>query len=386
MRNILVTGGSGLVGKYLKKILPDAIYLSSSDYDLTFECEVDRMFNDHEPDVIIHLAARVGGIIDNMERPYDYYHDNVVMNSLLLDKARERDVERFIGILSTCIFPDVVEEYPMKEEDMHLGPPTKTNFSYGYAKRSLAVQIEACNQQYGTNYQYLTPCNLYGDHDNFENDKKAHFVTALLKKIHNANIYGEDKVPLFGTGTPLRQFMHASDLARVIFECLDKDIYDSFNVAVSDNLSIKEIAEKALVAAKSEHLKLDFDTSKPDGQFRKDVSNKKMMEIMPYFKFTDLEEGLCKTYDTVSESLVMSTITKMNISGKWAEFWTEEGNFDAISGAWEVSCKQGDFWAKVSEVGGLYQDILSNGIKGKKILWSKNGYGNYRIEKVIYGK
>ncbi len=342
------------------------------------------MFVDHEPDTIIHLAARVGGIIDNMERPYDYYNDNVLMNTLLLDYARKSGVERFIGILSTCIFPDVVENYPMKEEDMHLGPPTKTNFSYGYSKRSLAVQIDACNQQYGTKYQYLTPCNLYGEHDNFENDKKAHFVTALLKKIHNANLYGEDTVPLFGTGNPLRQFMHANDLARVIYECIDKDVYESFNVSVDENLSIRDIAKKALVATKSEHLKLDFDTSKPDGQFRKDVSNEKMMKAMPYFKFTDLEEGLWKTYKSVSEKSFVTTITKMNISGKWAEFWTEEGGFDAISGAWEVSCKQGDFWDKVSEVDGLYEDILSNGIKGKKMLWSRNSYGNYSIEKIMY--
>lgn len=382
---IVVTGGSGLVGKYLKEILPDAIYLSSKDYDLCDSDDVAKMFMEHNPDIIIHLAARVGGIIDNMERPYDYYTDNVLMNTLLLDHARQSGVERFIGILSTCIFPDKVENYPMKEEDIHFGPPTPTNFSYGYAKRSLAVQIDACNQQYGTKYQYLTPCNLYGEHDNFENDNKAHFVTALLKKIHNSNIYGEDTVPLFGTGTPLRQFMHANDLARVIAECLDKDIYESFNVATSENLSIKEIAEKALVATKSNHLKLDFDTSKPDGQFRKDVSNQKMMYIMPYFKFTDLSEGLWKTYNKVADNLVMSTINKMNISGKWAEFWTEEGGFDAISGTWEVSCKQGDFWSKVDEVDGLYQDILSNGIKGKKILWSKNGYANYKIEKVIYG-
>ena len=159
---ILVTGGSGLVGQSLQKFIPDAIYLSSKDYDLTTEIGVKNMYLKYKPEVVIHLAAKVGGILDNIKNPAEYYTENVLMNTLLVEYARRMNVKRFLGVLSTCIFPDVMEKYPMKEEDLHSGPPTLTNFSYGYAKRSLAVQIEAYNKQYNTKYQYLTPCNLYG--------------------------------------------------------------------------------------------------------------------------------------------------------------------------------------------------------------------------------
>jgi GDP-L-fucose synthase len=149
-QKILVTGGSGLVGKYLKKILPNAIYVSSKDYDLTIQDEVKKMYEQHKPDCVVHLAARVGGIFDNIHHPFEYFDQNILMNTFMVKYAQQYGVKKFIGILSSCIFPDVVETYPMKEEDLHLGPPTRTNFSYGMAKRALAVQIESCNEEYGT--------------------------------------------------------------------------------------------------------------------------------------------------------------------------------------------------------------------------------------------
>ena len=161
----------------------------------------------------------------------------------------------------------------------------------------MAVQIDACNAQFGTKYQYLTPCNLYGKYDNFENYKKAHFVTALIKKISDAKINDEKCIYLFGTGTPLRQFMYAGDFAKVIYDCIYRDISDSFNVVTTENLSIKEIAEKALVVCGAEDLEIKFDTSKPDGQFRKDASNKRMMSIFPDFNFTSLDDGIRESYE-----------------------------------------------------------------------------------------
>jgi len=144
MRNkILVTGGSGMVGNSLQKFLPDAIYISSKDYDLTNESDVISMFEKYKPNIVVHLAAKVGGIIDNIEKPYEYFVENIRMNTYMVEHSYKNGVEQFIGILSTCIYPDTVDSYPMKEEDLHLGPPTITNFSYGYAKRCLAVQIEA---------------------------------------------------------------------------------------------------------------------------------------------------------------------------------------------------------------------------------------------------
>lgn len=296
---IVVTGGSGMVGNSLKLILPEAAYLSSKDYDLTSEKGVVQMYQDLKPSVVIHLAAKVGGIIDNIDKPYTYFTDNVLMNSLLIEHARKSDVKRFIGVLSTCIYPDVVENYPMKEDKLHDGSPTPTNFSYGYAKRCMAVQIDACNNQYGTNYQYLTPCNLYGHFDNYENENKMHFVSALIKKIHLAKINGNDKITLFGTGNPLRQFMHSDDFANVIKKCIDDNIYENFNVATEENISINEIAKIALRACEATHLKIEYDSSKPDGQFRKDVNVDLLKKIIPDFKPIDLYSGIKNTYDYI---------------------------------------------------------------------------------------
>jgi len=296
---IVVTGGSGMVGRSLQKIMPEAIYLSSKDYDLTSERGVAQMYQELKPDVVIHLAAKVGGIIDNINKPGEYFTDNVLMNTLLVEYARYHNVQRFIGVLSTCIYPDKVSEYPMTEDMLHQGPPTPTNFSYGYAKRSLAVQIDAYNKQYNTKYQYLTPCNLYGEFDKF--GENSHFVAALIKKIHAAKLYGDDKITLFGTGRPLRQFMYSGDLAAVIKECLDEDIYDSFNVATDQNLSIDDIARVALRACDANHLKIEYDSSKPDGQFRKDVSCEKMKSLVKGFKPTRLYHGIASTYSILSQ-------------------------------------------------------------------------------------
>jgi GDP-L-fucose synthase len=292
---IVVTGGSGLVGKALKKYLPNAIYLSSKNFDLTTEDEVKSMYELYKPETVIHLAAKVGGILDNISKPAEYFTDNVLMNTLLVEYAYKSNVKRFIGILSTCIYPDVMETYPMKETDLHLGPPTITNFSYGYAKRSMAVQIDSYNKQYGTKYQYLTPCNLYGLDDK-DNESNSHFITALVKKIHDANLKGEKSITLFGDGTPLRQFMHANDFAQVIFQVIESEIYKSFNVATSENFSIKEMAEIALDACGSNHLEIIWDTSKPNGQFRKDVSVELLKQSIPNFDPISLYQGIKLTY------------------------------------------------------------------------------------------
>jgi GDP-L-fucose synthase len=303
MNKILVTGGSGMVGQSLKKYLPNATYISSKDYDLTSETHVYQMFNNIKPNIVIHLAAKVGGIMDNITYPADYFDKNIIMNTLILKWAQQLNVERFIGILSTCIYPDVVETYPITEDMLHLGPPTKTNFSYGYAKRSLAVQIDAYNQQYGTNYQYLTPCNLYGEFDKYGDN--SHFIAALIKKIHNAKINNESKITLFGDGSPLRQFMHSDDLAYVIKYCLDNNIYSNMNVAIDENLSITEMAKIALKACDAEHLTIEFDTTKPNGQYRKDVSIDLLKQKIPSFSPMKLEDGIKQTYNYLIENNVL---------------------------------------------------------------------------------
>ena len=293
---ILVTGGSGLVGKHLKDILPEAIYISSKDYNLIRIDEVRDMMNKHEPDFVIHLAARVGGILDNINNPVDYLEENVLMNTNIIKVCHEFEVEKVIAVLSTCIYPDVVETYPMKEEDLFNGPPTPTNFSYGFAKRCMAAHINSYIEQYDKKWSYLIPCNLYGEYDKYE-EHNSHFVSALIRKIYEA----DDKIEMWGTGKPLRQFMYGGDLARVIKYMIDNDIVDNFNVAPKEVYSIDEIANIGKKACEKDKIVVNYDNTKPDGQFRKDVDSSKLLSVLENFEFTTLEEGIKKTYDTFSK-------------------------------------------------------------------------------------
>lgn len=303
MKKILVTGGSGLVGRHLKEILPEATYISSSDYDLRSESDVSRLCAqgwDH----IVHLAARVGGIIENISFPAEFIEQNLLMNTLLLKYARLNDVPRLTAILSTCIYPDVYPQYPLYETDLHKGEPQKTNFPYAVAKRALAVQIDAYAAQYGLKYNYLIPCNLYGEFDKVD-ERRSHYLTALLGKIVKAEREGVRTIKLLGTGKPLRQFMYGGDLARAIRKCIDEEISESFNVAVSENRSIREIAEIALDACGKTDFTLEFDGTSPDGQYRKDVSNAKMLSLIPNFNFTSLHVGIEKVYVYYKENNII---------------------------------------------------------------------------------
>ena len=296
MSKILVTGGTGLVGKHLQEKLPNAFYLSSKDCDLTNINQVKELISLYKPDTVVHLAARVGGIQDNIKYPADYFDDNILINTNIVKVCKDHDVKRFIGILSTCIYPSVVENYPMTEEDLFIGPPPPSNFSYGYAKRCLAVQIDAYNKQFGTKYNYLIPCNLYGDYDNMHDESKMHFITALLNKIRNSK---DKTLHLLGTGKPLRQFMYAGDLAAIIKLVIDNDITENFNVSPNFNYSIDEMAKIALEVTEKDY-EIIYDRPDLDGQFRKDVSNNKLLKIFPLFKFTGLKEGLKQVYDKIS--------------------------------------------------------------------------------------
>lgn len=296
---ILVTGGTGTVGKHLQKLIPDGIFLGRSHEhggDLRDPTYVKWLMSSYTPDVVVHLAAKVGGIQENIKKPAEFFDDNILINTNVLKYSHQYGVKQFIGVLSTCIYPDKSVKYPMTEEDLFLGPPTPTNFSYGYAKRALAVQIDAYNQQYGTKYNYLIPCNLYSEFDNFYNENKMHFITALLHKIKNST----GSIELLGNGTPLRQFMHANDLARVIKEVIDKKITKNFNVATYENYSIDEMAKIALKELGLD-LKIIYTNPNLNGQFRKDVSSEKLKTLLPDFKFTPFKQGIKTVYDKISK-------------------------------------------------------------------------------------
>jgi GDP-L-fucose synthase len=295
-KKVLTAGGSGLVGRHLKDILPHAVYISSKDYNLTRIDEVRDMMNEYEPDIVIHLAARVGGIMDNMTYPVDYLEENILMNTNVLKVCNDFKVGKVIAILSTCIYPDKVGVYPMKEGELFNGPPPKDNFAYAMSKRCMATQINSYVKQYGKEWSYLIPCNLYGEHDKYE-EHHSHFVSALIKKIYES----KDTVEVWGTGKPLRQFMHAEDLARVIVYMIDNNIVDNFNVAPDYVHSIKEITKIGMESCGKGDLEIIYDDTKPDGQYRKDVDSSKLISVMKEFKFTPLGDGIKRVYDNFSK-------------------------------------------------------------------------------------
>ena len=300
-KKILVTGGTGQVGRHLQELIPNATFLSSKDCNLLNEHEVAEALRNEQPHTVVHLAARVGGIIDNVNHASEYFYDNIMMNTILVDQCRRRGVQRFIGMLSTCAYPDRLhdEMYPMKEECMHMGPPTPTNFSYGYAKRCMAVHIDSINKQYGTRYQYIIPPNLYGPYDKF--GERSHYIGALLNKLLIAQKTESSTINLMGDGTPIRQFIHAEDLARIIHRCIEEDITVSFNAAPMTTHTIREIAETALKACDMEHVDISW-SGELSGQHRKDASGEKLKELMPDFEFVSLEEGIKKTWEYINNN------------------------------------------------------------------------------------
>ncbi len=295
---ILITGGSGLLGRYTSDIM-DGIYLSSKDGDLTNLEQTEAIFEKYKPTIVVHYAARVSGIISNINDKVGHFNENILMGTNVLKCCLKYNVDHFIGMLSTCIFPDKLSDsvYPMEINSLHSGLPCPTNLEYGYAKRCLDIQVKAYNSQYKKRWNNVVPPNLYGIYDQFENHDKAHFVTALLKKIKSAKDNNESSITLFGTGQPLRQFLFAKDLARAIKFIIDNDIREDVIIAPPENISIKQIAEIALKSCDAEHLEIKFDPTKPDGQYRKDVKNSD--NLLPNFQFTKLEDGLKETFQYI---------------------------------------------------------------------------------------
>lgn len=293
---ILITGSSGMVGTYLKKIMPNAYSPSSSELNLLDDSCVKEYMYSHKFDYVIHLAAYVGSLHDNIENRTKYFDNNILMNTLITKYSYETGVKNFLGILSTCIYPDNINSFPIKENQLHEGAPHIDLMSYAYAKRSHAVQIQAYKESYNLNYNYLIPCNLYGivspSHEN-----RAHFVNDLIFKIIKAQNKNQDFITLFGDGSPLRQFMLASDFAYIIKCYIDQNLASSFNVAPNINMSVDEIAKTALKACNLEYMNIKYDNSKPNGQFRKDVCTKKFRSAIADFTFTPLKDGINLVYN-----------------------------------------------------------------------------------------
>lgn len=296
MKKILVTGGSGLLGKTLKQKENNFIYVSSKDVDLTNKNDTNLFFNKHKPEVVIHLAARVGGIKDNFEHPYDFIHTNNSINTNVIDYCT-RSNTKIIFASSTCVYPKNLNLYPLTEDMTDLGEPEFTNESYAYAKRFAKHMLISAKKQFNLDYTILYFCNLYGEYDDFSNENKSHLVTSLIHKFHQAKIQNKNQVILWGSGTPLRQFMHADDAAEIILKILNNNISGEYNVAIDDNLTVKQIAEivKQVIGYTGSIL---FD-NKLDGVYRKDVSSKKLLNIIGKYNFIKLQDGVRNVYESL---------------------------------------------------------------------------------------
>jgi len=284
-----------MVGHALRRIIPDAIFVSSKNFDLRSVEQTETMFAMYEPEQVIHLAAKVGGIKANMENLGDFYRDNIMINTNILESARKYKTGKVLSLLSTCIYPDKVS-YPLTEEQIHKGPPHQSNYAYAHAKRMLDVQSRAYRAQYGCNFITAIPNNLYGENDNYDLED-SHVIPAIMHKMHLAKQQG-GSVTLWGDGSPLREFTYSKDLAEILLFLLEHyDDPQPINVGNTGEHSIKEVAE--LIAAYVDYdNQIDWDTSKPAGQLRKPSSNKRLLELgWRQSMYTDFKVSLLAACD-----------------------------------------------------------------------------------------
>ena len=287
---VLITGGTGLVGSSISQ----GIKLSSKDGDLRDLDKTLEIFDKHKPNKEIHCAGRVGGLGGNMNYKGEFFYDNIMMNTNVIEAARRTGVERLVCFLSTCVFPDDVE-YPLTEEKVHLGEPHFSNYPYAYAKRMADIQIRAYREQYGIEYVSVIPTNIYGPHDNF-NIETGHVLPSLIHKCYLAQQNNTDFV-IWGTGKPLREFIFSKDIAKLTEWVLDNYTDEQPIIfSTSDAVTIKDVVD-LIVEYMNFKGNVVWDRDKPDGQYRKPSSTAKLESLIPDYEFTSVEDGLKETVE-----------------------------------------------------------------------------------------
>ena len=295
MKKKIITGGTGLVGSAFK----DGTKLSSRHYNLISEVQTKQMFVDHKPEVVVHTAAMVGGVGANMNYPADFFYNNIMMNTNVINESHIFGVKKLVCFLSTCVFPDSVE-YPLDETKIHKGEPHFSNAPYAYAKRMADVQVQAYNKQYGTKYFCVIPTNIYGPNDNFDL-ANGHVIPMLIHKCYLAK-QNNTAFEVWGSGKPLREFIYSQDVADIIDLLFEK--YDGTEPVIISNpkeYSIKDVVDLIVKYMEFEG-EVVWLSDKPDGQFRKPSSNKRLLSIIGDYNFTPLEEGLKTTIEWFNEN------------------------------------------------------------------------------------
>jgi GDP-L-fucose synthase len=300
-KRITVTGGKGFLGTHLvRKLKEDRgcknIFIADlPEYDLRKLEDIKKMFNDQKPDIIVHLAAVVGGIGANKENPGRFFYDNAIMGIQLMHEAYLKKIEKFVALGTICCYPKYTP-VPFKEENLWDGYPEETNAPYGLAKKMLLVQARAYRQQYGFNAIFLMPVNLYGPGDNFD-PKTSHVIPASIRKCIEAKERRDDHIVVWGTGNASREFLYIEDAAEAIIlatESYDKP--DPVNIGAGFEIKIKDLAELIVKLAGFQG-KIFWDSLKPDGQPRRMLDTSKAEKEFGFKAKTSFEEGLKKTID-----------------------------------------------------------------------------------------
>jgi GDP-L-fucose synthase len=301
-KTILLTGGAGFLGKAIQATLhkrgvpkSNIIIPRSASHDLTKRSNIERLFSEHHIDIVIHAAAKVGGIGANLKHPGRFFYDNLIMGVELMEVARLRCVEKFVAIGTICAYPKCAP-IPFKEDDLWNGYPEETNAPYGLAKKMLLVQAQAYRQEYSMNAITLFLVNLYGEGDNFD-PASSHVIPALIKKCIDAQQQGIDVIDIWGDGSATREFLHVEDAAEAIV--LATEQYNSpepVNIGKGEEISIKELVNHVCKATgyKGE---IRWDTTKPNGQPRRMLDTRRAREAFGFVATIPFEKGLMKTIE-----------------------------------------------------------------------------------------
>jgi len=299
-KRILVTGGAGFLGQYVVEKLKgrgckDIFIPRKKDYDLVEVGLVKKLYEDARPDIVIHLAGKVGGISANKEKPGEFFYDNLIMGAQMMDIGRRLGIEKFVALGTVCCYPKFTP-VKFKEESLWEGYPEETNAPYGLAKKMLLVQSQAYRQQYGFNSIFLMPVNLYGPGDNID-PGSSHVISALIKKYFDAIKNNDKEITVWGTGRATREFLYVEDAAEAIVLATEKyNKSDPVNIGAGFEISIKDLADfiAKLTGFKG---RIVWDKTKPDGQPRRMLDTEKAFREFGFQAKVDLEKGLKETID-----------------------------------------------------------------------------------------